>query len=409
MTPRVGLPLGEAIGAEIAGLGGLPIDVGAGFQAGEPAAAVGVGVDADGVAEVEGLAGFLRGVAADHAAAGLVRGGVGQVLPVEHVIGLIRQGEIGVGVGVDKEVAGGFVVGQGGFEKVPVSLGDVIEGGSIVGGEGLVAAATQPLHQGVAVLACLEHHDFVVAAQGDEVAAGTELDEVVDNAAAVRPAINVIAEGDDGVGGAELEFLVEALEGGGAAVDVSDGEVAHGGRGGKNESSYDEAYCLIEGKFKMPLLSPFELREPQDARDVKLLSDVRDHGWHIVQVLEEPGEPQFAFTVGLYYRFLQPEVLIMGLDPTVSTTVLNEIAGWMLLGRAMRPGRYSDALEGLEMELAPIDLSFYEEYLGYATWFYHSWPQPYPAMQCIWPDKAGRFPGEPGYDERFLALQKLLV
>ena len=159
----------------------------------------------------------------------------------------------------------------------------------------------------------------------------------------------------------------------------------------------------------MPLLSPFELREPQDASDVKLLEDVRDYGWHVVQVLGEPGKPPFAFTVGLYYQFLQPEALIMGLDPTVSATVLNEIAGRMLLGRAMRPGRYADIAVGLDVELAPIDLSFYEEYLGYATWFYQSLPQPYPAMQCIWPDKEGRFPGEAGYDERFLALQSLLT
>ena len=58
--------------------------------------------------------------------------------------------------------------------------------------------------------------------------------------------------------------------------------------------------------------------------------------------------------------------------------------------------------------MAPLDLSFYEEYLGYATWFYRSLPQPYPAMQCIWPDKAGLFPYEAGYDSRFSTLQRLL-
>lgn len=33
----------------------------------------------------------------------------------------------------------------------------------------------------------------------------------------------------------------------------------------------------------------------------------------------------------------------------------------------------------------------------------------YPAMQCIWPDKAGLFPTEPGYDDRFSAMQRLLT
>lgn len=71
----------------------------------------------------------------------------------------------------------------------------------------------------------------------------------------------------------------------------------------------------------MPRLHPFELREAQDASDAKLLADVAQHGWHIVQVSEEPGLPPFAFTVGLYYQFLQPEVLIMGIDLTTSAHI----------------------------------------------------------------------------------------
>ncbi len=159
----------------------------------------------------------------------------------------------------------------------------------------------------------------------------------------------------------------------------------------------------------MPLPPPFKLRDAEDSSDAKLLGDVANHGWHVVQISEEPGSPQFAFSVGLYYQFLQPEILIMGIDLTKSAQILNDFGEAMRSGRKIIPGRYDDFVEGYEIELAPIDLSFYEEYLGYATWFYRSLPQPYPAMQCIWPDKAGLFPYEVGYDSRFSSLQRLLT
>jgi hypothetical protein len=159
----------------------------------------------------------------------------------------------------------------------------------------------------------------------------------------------------------------------------------------------------------MPELTPFELRKAEDASDAKLLGDVEREGWHVVQIFEEPGSSQFAFTVGLYYQFLQPEILIMGIDLAISAQILNGIGEAIRSGRKITPGRYDDFIEGFPVELAPIDLSFYEQYLGYATWFYRSLPHPYPAMQCIWPDKSGVFPNEQGYDTRFFQLQRLLT
>ena len=53
-------------------------------------------------------------------------------------------------------------------------------------------------------------------------------------------------------------------------------------------------------------------------------------GRHIVQIYEEPGSPQFAFTVGLYYQFLQPEILIMGIDLAMSAHILNDIRDMVL-------------------------------------------------------------------------------
>jgi len=47
-------------------------------------------------------------------------------------------------------------------------------------------------------------------------------------------------------------------------------------------------------------------------------------------------------------------------------------------------------------------------HLGYASWFYQSLKQPFPALQLVWPDKQNRLPWEPGYDQRFSKKQPML-
>jgi len=81
----------------------------------------------------------------------------------------------------------------------------------------------------------------------------------------------------------------------------------------------------------------------------------------------------------------------------------------MRAGKVMTPGRHPDILHGFDIELAPIDLAHYEEYLGYANWFYRSLPQPFPAMQCLWPDRSGVLPYEENFDPRCARLQPVLT
>ena len=75
----------------------------------------------------------------------------------------------------------------------------------------------------------------------------------------------------------------------------------------------------------------------------------------------------------------------------------------------MRPFQvYGDIADGLEVVFLPVALPAYNEYLGYANWFYADLPAPYPALQMVWPDPNGVFPWQPGYDARFRRAQPLL-
>lgn len=158
----------------------------------------------------------------------------------------------------------------------------------------------------------------------------------------------------------------------------------------------------------MPLPG-FKLREAEDDHDRKLLSDIERFGWHVVHINEDAEGPGFSFSVGFYYTFQQPEILIMGLKQDVAHDLLKIAYVQISGGKAFRPfERNSDFTQDYECALAPIEIEHYREYLGYATWFYRSLPNPFPALQFIWPDKQGRFPWEQGYDDRFFKLQKPL-
>ena len=157
----------------------------------------------------------------------------------------------------------------------------------------------------------------------------------------------------------------------------------------------------------LPVRLPnFQFRQPDDPSDVKLLDDIRRHGWHIVAVPEDRHGPGFAFTVGLYLRTLQPEILIMGIDVAPSGRVLNAVGDYLMAGGKIVPEqRYPAFVDGREVLFRPINSRHYRYYLGSAMWFYRNHPGGFPALHCIWPDKAGVFPHESGFDERFRLLQ----
>jgi hypothetical protein len=101
---------------------------------------------------------------------------------------------------------------------------------------------------------------------------------------------------------------------------------------------------------------------------------------------------------------------VVGLKDTLASRLLDSAAvGITGLGRRLRPFQvYGDIADGLEVVFLPVALPAYNEYLGYANWFYADLPAPYPALQMVWPDPNGVFPWQPGYDARFRRAQPLL-
>ena len=150
----------------------------------------------------------------------------------------------------------------------------------------------------------------------------------------------------------------------------------------------------------------FVFREPDDTGDMKMLADIRGHGWHVVGIPDDDVGPGFSFTVGVYLRTLQPEILMMGVPIEPAHRVLNAIAEYLMAGGTIVPEqRYPDFVDGRLVLFRQIHQSQFREYLGCAIWFYRPLGAPFPALQCIWPDLQGRFPHEAEFDARFVGRQ----
>ena len=148
------------------------------------------------------------------------------------------------------------------------------------------------------------------------------------------------------------------------------------------------------------------LRFPRIGSEYKKLSNVDRVGWHVVQIVD--ADPAFVFSIGLYHSFGHPEIMIAGLPIRIGADLINRI------GRRIEKGEIfsdSDVVDGIAdtypMGFRKMSEEFYGEYLGSAIWFYES--SDFPVLQCVWPDRESRLPGEDQCDKWCAKLQRLRI
>lgn len=146
------------------------------------------------------------------------------------------------------------------------------------------------------------------------------------------------------------------------------------------------------------------LRVAKDDSDRRLLADVERVGWHLVGIPED----SYVFSIGLYHSFDQPEIMIVGLEMAPSGRLLDAIGEQMRVGKQFRDRDIVDGIaDGFPMGFRVVPEELYRSYLGYALWFYES--HDFPVLQCVWPDKASRFPWDENCDEGASRLQRLVL
>lgn len=129
----------------------------------------------------------------------------------------------------------------------------------------------------------------------------------------------------------------------------------------------------------------------------RFMTQVDEHitrfGVHVTAVVGK-DEPGFTYTTGLAEQ-AQPEVLVATLVPTIACEILNQLATKVRGGSGLHAGSRDDLLEGFPAYLLPItDLAV----LSIARMRAELVGVHVTALQLCWPDIAGRFPWQAGYD-----------
>lgn len=143
-------------------------------------------------------------------------------------------------------------------------------------------------------------------------------------------------------------------------------------------------------------LTDDEIEEEMLAYLRTVVEKIIDYGWALQTVFDPDGDPakMFTYTAGLTDRGL-PELWIATLAPEQAGRILNSVAELVVDGLPPTPGSVVDAGWSTPFRFhGPCDLEAVE--VGVAVTLA---PGPVTLLQVLWPDTAGLYPGDVGYDE----------
>lgn len=127
-----------------------------------------------------------------------------------------------------------------------------------------------------------------------------------------------------------------------------------------------------------------------------------DPGWGLVGVFptkDDPG-PHFTYSVGLEWFRKHPEILVVGLPPTIAGGLINTAVNSYLLdaepGFQFEVGKsYDEIIHGYPARFAHVGQAHLDQHITVSRVL-----QPGTEVRCLqllWPDREGRFPDEPGF------------
>lgn len=136
----------------------------------------------------------------------------------------------------------------------------------------------------------------------------------------------------------------------------------------------------------------------------KIEVNITRYGWHSTGVFG--GGECFTYTTGLAAGD-HPELVIAGLPPETAHGLIGSAVKIIRSGTLLAPGKdYTGIAKGFPVRFRVVDQDACKHPLSVTTRFYG---RRVAALQLLWPDPQGRFPGEPGCDPLMAAAQNISV
>jgi hypothetical protein len=139
-----------------------------------------------------------------------------------------------------------------------------------------------------------------------------------------------------------------------------------------------------------------------------IAADIASHGWSVMQISDNYGGPDFAYSIGLLPTFEHPEIFIIGLPLDLAYRLLNDVGHAVREGRSFADGDTADDfLEGYAVTFRQIPKRQLGPYLGTAIRFLEV--NSFPALQFVYPDREHHWPWQEGVSEGFRTQQPVLA
>ena len=136
---------------------------------------------------------------------------------------------------------------------------------------------------------------------------------------------------------------------------------------------------------------------------------VENQGWCAEPVpgIEDPPRPPYTYSIGFELEYQHPEIVIFGLQPVAARGLMQMMAEYLGAGGELPVGVFVGLLDNdLPAAMLPVDLDQWSEMFIGASTYYGAFE--YRVRQFLWPDKAGKFPWDEGYDERLRLAQPVI-
>lgn len=138
-----------------------------------------------------------------------------------------------------------------------------------------------------------------------------------------------------------------------------------------------------------------------------ILKNIQKYGWHANGIPGEGSSPDWAYSVGLFAKYGQPELIVFGLDIATMHEMITRYADLLQSGKEFGKGSKIDGIfQDKTCVLREVHGAWREPLLRSASWYYHY--QEYPVLQCFWPDRHGYFPWDDLCNKRSRKAQPLL-
>lgn len=151
-----------------------------------------------------------------------------------------------------------------------------------------------------------------------------------------------------------------------------------------------------------------ELATPCNDFEQTIITSIEKFGWHCNYIFGEDSSPPFAYSVGFFHSYRQPEIIVFGLSQKLSHSLISHIARQFASGKKVDfDGLAQDLLEDYTCRFLSVSGDQAAEYLLSAQWLYKE--QPFDVLQLVWPEfSTNAFPWEKGVSDAFVQTQPII-